>query len=158
MHELWLWSNHRHLNKCVASHSMGLQHFLVLLNTFLKENARFFPNMANCHHDKTWIILTEKKTHNTPGHCTFRHTSVWTYNAFDVYLLNMQTKRGVNCELEIATTRWNCYHTFSCQKTTTRIFTPSHNKTRLSPVVTYNTHWKITEFSVSFISISVHIS
>ena len=44
---------------------MGLQHFLVLLNTFLKENAAFFPNMANCHRDKTWLILSEKKRHTT---------------------------------------------------------------------------------------------
>jgi len=133
MHELWLWSNHTYLNKYVAWHSRGLQHFLVLLNTFLKEDAVFFPNMAKCHSDNTWLTLIKKNTtHNTPRHCTFRHTSVWTCNAFDVYLLNMQTKRGVNCELEIATTHWNRHRTFSCQKTTVGIFTPSHNKPRLS--------------------------
>ena len=65
---------------------------------------------------------------------------------------------GVNCELEIATTHWNCHRTFSCQKTTARSFTPSHNKIRLSPIgylqYLLSNHWIFN----LFISISVHIS
>jgi hypothetical protein len=91
-------------------------------------------------------------------HCAFGHTNAWTCNTSDVYLLTMQTQRGVNCELEIATTYWNCHRTFSCQKTTARIFTPSHNKTRLPPIGYLQYLLSNHRIFNLFISISVHIS